>query len=187
MGVDISIPNDHRKSLPRELVEEQYKYGSNVAGSHYSFLISSIKRDQLWELSQYYTEVIQNADYNVGLGTLMLDFVYKNQNVDKIIVDSYLGNQRGGIILSNIGLHGDGSVTDKIESDEERPLFGGIKDLKFIQNVGTLNFSLVVNVCSTKKSGMNICISGVEGTIGDREKFNNTFKQLEILIKGYCE
>lgn len=177
MGVDISIPNDHRRSLPKELVEEQYKYGSNVAGSHYSFLISSIKRDQLWELSKYYTDVIQNADYNVGLGTLMLDFVYKNQNVDKIIADSYLGKQRGGILLSNIGLHTDG------KENEDKPINGGIKDLMFVQNVGTLNFSLVFNVCSTKKSGMNICISGIEGTIGDRSKFNATFKKLEEFIK----
>lgn len=187
MGVDISIPNDHRKSLPKELVEEQYKYGANVAGSHYSFLISSIKRNQIWELSQYYTEVIQNADYNVGLGALMLDFVYKNQNVDKIITDSYLGNQRGGIILSNIGLHTDESGNNKGEDDEKETFAGGIKDLKFIQNVGTLGFSLVVNVCSTKKSGMNVCVSGIEGTIGDREKFNATFKELENLIRGYCE
>ncbi|CAL9735063.1 alcohol O-acetyltransferase 2 [Monosporozyma servazzii] len=174
MGFDMSIPNDNRKNLPSELVEQQYKYGSNVGGSHYSFLLSSFKRDQLWELSKYYTNVIKNADYNVGLGTLMLDMVYKKQNVDKIISESYLGNKRGGIILSNIGLHQHkGGI--------------GIQDLKFVQDVGALNFALVVNACSTKMKGMNICMSGIEGTIGDREQFNSTGDALKALIHEYCK
>ncbi|CAL9730090.1 alcohol O-acetyltransferase 2 [Monosporozyma unispora] len=174
LGFDMSIPNDNRKNLPSDLVEEQYKYGSNVGGSHYSFLLSSFQRDQLWELSKYYTGVIQNADYNVGLGTIMLDMVYKKQNVDKIISESYLGNKRGGIILSNIGLHEHkGSI--------------GIQDLKFVQDVGALNFALVVNVCSTKVKGMNVCISGVEGTIGDREQFKITCDALKTFIQQYCK
>lgn len=184
IGFDISIPNDNRKNLPSELVEEQYKYGSNVGGSHYTFQMSSFQRDQIWELSKYYTQVIQTADYNVGLGTIMLDMVYKRQNVDKIISESYVGNKRGGIILSNIGLHD----TNPSEREEEMGNAVGVKDLKFVQDVGALNFALVVNICSVKMESMNICISGIEGTIGTtRDDFNSVFQAFHRLVGQYCE
>lgn len=177
IGFDVSIPNDNRRVLPQELVEEQYKYGANVAGSHYCFPIYRFNRNALWTLSKENTDVIRNADYNSGLGSLMMEMVYKNQNIDKTIADSYLGNSRGGIILSNVGLQGE-------KPNDEVPT--GIQDLMFVQDVATLNFGMIINVCSTPASGMHVCISSIEDMLHDRENFTNVCESLEQLIDQYC-
>lgn len=170
-GFDISIPNNTRKLLPTELADEQYKYGANVGGLHYSYLIYSFDENKFWDLCSYYSNVLKSADYLSGLGSLMLDFVVQKKNVDAVISDAYLGNKRGGIILSNVGM-----FPQKNDTYE-------ITDLMFMQNVGALNFTYVMNVCSTNLGGMNICLSAAEGTFKDRVQFNDICHKLKATIE----
>lgn len=170
---DISIPNNTRKLIPDELADEQYKYGSNVGGLHYSYLIASFNESNFWSLARYYSGVLKNADYFIGLGSIMMDMVTQNKNIDSMIADSYLNKQRGGIILSNVG------VIDTTEKKQDKLK---IEDILFMQNLGVLNFSYSVNVCTTTECGMNICMSVVEGALKDRADFIEYCHELKAFI-----
>ncbi|CCF57820.1 hypothetical protein KAFR_0D01730 [Kazachstania africana CBS 2517] len=174
-GFDITVPSNTRKDLPEELVTSQYKYGSNVGGLHYSFLISSFIAENFWKLCSYYSAVLKQADFLRPLGTIMLDFVVNKQNIDSMISDSYLNKKRGGIILSNVGYFE--------QNDDECEIL----DLMLMQNVGGLNFSYAVNICSTNLGGMNICLSIVEGTLKDRDDFNAFCDELKTTVRQFCD
>ncbi|CCK71680.1 alcohol O-acetyltransferase KNAG_0H02650 [Huiozyma naganishii CBS 8797] len=176
LGFDISVPSDTRRILPGDLAADQYKYGSNVAGLHYSYFIPSFQETEFWPLTQYYTGVLRGADYLIGLGTIMLDFVYKKQNIDKLISESYLGNRRGGIILSNVGA----LVTGGAEATKADRWT--LRDLKFVQDVGVLNFSYVVNVVSTPAGGMNVCLSCAQGSLPSRAQFDAVCAEFQHLV-----
>lgn len=174
---DITVPNNTRKSIPDELATEQYKYGANVGGLHYSYLISSFNESKFWSLSRYYDSVLKTADYLVGLGSLMLDFVVQNKNIDAMIADSYLNKKRGGIILSNVGFI---NTTTTQEGDIE------IEDLLFMQNLGVLNFTYGVNIVTTSTGGMNICMSAVEGAVRSQQEFVSLGNELHDMIMKKC-
>lgn len=173
---DVTVPNNTRKSIPDELATEQYKYGANVGGLHYSYLISSFDESKFWSLSKYYNSVLRTADYLVGLGSLMLDFVVQNKNIDSMIADSYLNKKRGGIILSNVGFINTTTQESQIE----------IEDLLFMQNLGVLNFTYGVNIVTTSTGGMNICMSAVEGAVKSQEDFMSLGDELHSLIMNKC-
>ncbi|SMN21164.1 similar to Saccharomyces cerevisiae YGR177C ATF2 Alcohol acetyltransferase, may play a role in steroid detoxification [Maudiozyma saulgeensis] len=176
---DITVPNNTRKGLPDSLVDEQYKYGSNVGGLHYSYLISSFKDSQFWSLARYYNGVFKSADYLVGLGSIMLGFITQNKNIDAMIADSYLNKKRGGIILSNVG------VINTTTSSEEDTL--QIEDMLFMQNLGVLNFSYSVNIVTTTSGGMNLCMSAVEGAVASQADFTALGKELHAKIMNKCD
>lgn len=198
LGFDISIPNDTRKLLPPDELNN-FKFGSNVGGTHYSFSIAFLQPKKFWSMCEYYTKVIQTGDYLIGLGSIMVGPIVNKVNIDKLISDSYLGNRRGGIILSNIGMLGDtdkdtnettsadtirstntntntdmntdtnGTANASANHDKKAETEYTIKDVKFIQDVGDLNFSMCVNCCSTAAGGIQIGLSTVAGSIWARE------------------
>ena len=173
---DVTVPNNTRKSIPDELAAEQYKYGANVGGLHYSYLISSFDESKFWSLSRYYNGVLKTADYLVGLGSLMLDFVVQNKNIDSMIADSYLNKKRGGIILSNVGFINTTTKEGQVE----------IEDLLFMQNLGVLNFTYGVNIVTTSTGGMNICMSAVEGAVKSQDEFMSLGNELHTMIMNKC-
>lgn len=202
LGLDISIPNDTRKLLPLH-ENENFKFGSNVGGLHYSFGISYLQRNNFWSLCQYYTKVIQNGDYLIGLGSIMLDSIVQKINIDKLISESYLGNRRGGIILSNIGMLDDPkskgvndskregrevAIDEKVAENESLESDYTIEDVKFMQDVGDLNFSLCVNCCSTTAGGIQIGLSTVGGSMWETASEFDTFcKNLRHKILAVSE
>lgn len=176
---DVTVPNDTRRLLAPELAEEQYRYGANVGGLHYSYLIGSFQREKFWDLARYYTGVLRNGDYLVGLGSLMMDMVTGSQNIDAMIADSYLNKRRGGIILSNVG------VIAEAESNNPQAL--RIEDLLFAQNLGVLNFSYAVNVVTTPAGGMALCMSAVQGSVRDRSDLDAIAAELKQLVLSQAQ
>ena len=179
---DVTVPNDARKMLPEELSQDQYRYGANVGGLHYSYLISSFQRKKFWDLARYYTGVLKNGDYMVGLGSLMMDMITSSQNIDAMIADSYLNKRRGGIILSNVGV----IDTDDSGKDDSACALQ-IEDLLFAQNLGVLNFSYAVNIVTTRSGGMALCMSAVAGSVRDRSDFSRIASELKQLVLDETE
>ncbi|EHN02269.1 Atf2p [Saccharomyces cerevisiae x Saccharomyces kudriavzevii VIN7] len=178
-GFDVALPSSSRRFLPKEEeLRDTYKYGSNVGGTHYAYLISSFNipegdTDKFWSLVGYYHDCFlksyDNGDHLIGLGTLQLDFIVQNKNLDELIVSSYLNKQRGGAIISNTGL---------VRQDTTKPYY--VQDLIFSQSAGALRFAFGLNVCSTNVNGMNMDVSAVQGTLRDRgewESFCKVFYQ----------
>ena len=177
---DMTIPSDTRKFLPEELATEQYKYGSNVGGQHYSFMIRKFDDKNFWDLCRQYMDTLRNGDQFIGFGLLFHDMVRKNQNVDKIIVDSYLGQRRGGVMLSNLGVY-----NQVVEDGKE--MAWQIEDMEFLQNVSGIVFSYSVGVCTTETSGMNIALSVIEGALKDRDDFESWCGELDLLMRKHCD
>ncbi|CAB4255758.1 similar to Saccharomyces cerevisiae YGR177C ATF2 Alcohol acetyltransferase, may play a role in steroid detoxification [Maudiozyma barnettii] len=178
---DITVPNNTRKALPESLAQEQYKYGANVGGLHYSYLISSFQDSQFWSLARYYNGVFKTGDYLSGLGSLMLSFVTQNKNMDAMIADEYLNKKRGGIILSNVG------VINTSTGSEDNSSTLQIEDMLFMQNLGVLNFSYSVNIVTTTLGGMNLCMSAVEGAVASQEEFTAFGNELRAKIMDKCD
>ncbi|CAI4038865.1 hypothetical protein SMKI_06G2150 [Saccharomyces mikatae IFO 1815] len=178
-GFDVALPSNTRRFLPKDKeLRDAYKYGANVGGSHYAYLISSFNisegdNDKFWSLVEYYHDCFlrsyENGDHLIGLGALQLDFIVQNKNIDELIVKSYLDQQRGGAIISNVGL---------VRQDTTKPYY--IRDLIFSQSAGALRFAFGLNICSTNVNGMNMDMSVVQGTLRDRgewESFCEIFYQ----------
>lgn len=184
-GVDMAIPSSTRRYLPEDPeIRDMYKYGSNVGGIHYLFLISSMNirpqdKKKFWDLVEYYHDTMvnshDNGDQTVGLGTLMLDVITEKKNVDKLIMDEYLYQKRGGVILSNAGyFHQD--PTQKVH----------VTNMIFGQRPGALKFSFGVNIVSTNISGMNLNVGMVRNTLRDRDQFSLFMKTLDTTIRTFA-
>ena len=136
----MALPSSTRRFLPKdEELRDTYKYGSNVGGSHYTYLISSFDvpegdTNKFWRLVEYYHDCFlksyDNGDHLIGLGTLQLDFIVQNKNVDDMISTSYLDHQRGGAIISNTGF---------VRQDTTKPYYA--RDLIFSQSAGCLLYT----------------------------------------------
>lgn len=176
-GFDVALPSSTRRFLPNdEELRDSYKYGANVGGSHYTYLISSFNvpegdANKFWRLVEYYHDCFlksyDNGDHLIGLGTLQLDFIVQNKNVDQIISTTYLDHQRGGAVISNTGF---------VRQDTTKPYYA--RDLIFSQSAGALRFAFGLNVCSTNVGGMNMDMSVVQGTLrnrGEWESFCDVF------------
>lgn len=93
------------------------------------------------------------------MGIMTLEIVFKNQNMDKIISESYFGQPRGNTVFSNIGLVHD-SNNKKYR----------ISDVHFSQSPGSLVFTFAMNTVSSVDGGLNIVLAMAEKTIS-KEKF----------------
>lgn len=184
-GFDVAIPSNARRFLPNdEELRDSYKYGSNVGGSHYAYLISSFDipegdNDKFWSLVEYYydrfLESYGNGDHLIGLGVLQLDFIVQNKNIDSLLANSYLHQQRGGAIISNTGL---------VSQDTTKPYY--VRDLIFSQSAGALRFAFGLNVCSTNVNGMNMDMSVVQGTLRDRGEWESFCKLFYQTISEFA-
>ncbi|CAI5004294.1 CFC_HP_G0004940.mRNA.1.CDS.1 [Saccharomyces cerevisiae] len=181
-GFDVAIPSNARRFLPNdEELRDSYKYGSNVGGSHYAYLISSFDipegdNDKFWSLVEYYydrfLESYDNGDHLIGLGVLQLDFIVQNKNIDSLLANSYLHQQRGGAIISNTGL---------VSQDTTKPYY--VRDLIFSQSAGALNFS---NVCHLNGWLKNMDMSVVQGTLRDRGEWESFCKLFYQTISEFA-
>ncbi|KAL3232097.1 Alcohol O-acetyltransferase 2 [Nakaseomyces bracarensis] len=184
-GVDMAIPSSTRRYLPEDPeIRDMYKYGSNVGGLHYLFLISSMnikseEKQKFWSLVEYYHDVLveshNNGGQTVGLGTLMLDVIIEKKNVDKLIMDEYLYQKRGGVILSNAGY---------FHQDPEQRVH--VTNFIFGQRPGALKFSFGVNIVSTNISGMNLNVGMVRHTLKDRKEFSLFIQTLDNIIRTFA-
>lgn len=183
-GVDMATPSSTRRYLPEDPeVRDMYKYGSNVGGIHYLYMISGMRvereeTEKFWSLVEYYHDILlashSNGDQTVGLGTLMLDVIVDKKNVDKLIRDEYLYQKRGGVIMSNAGyFHQDPAQAYHVT------------DLVFGQRPGALKFSFGVNVVSTNIGGMNLNVGMVRRTLRDRAEFREFIGILDRVIRDF--
>lgn len=181
-GFDVAVPKNTRTLLPKdEELRDRYKYGSSVGALHYSYLISSFnikynEEQKFWSLVEYYnaTYLKYPEDYLVGIGILMTDFVTKHNNYDKLLCDSFLNKQPGGLLLSNAGYN---------PQDSSQPYH--LKDLIFSQTPGALTFTFGMNVCSTNSGGMNVDLSVVRTAIKDRDEWGFLCQEFKNVVANF--
>lgn len=179
-GFDVAIAKNSRPLLPEDdELRDLFKYGSNVSGLHYLYLIASfdIKRgetDKFWQLVEYYHKCMLNEhDALVGFGTLMMDQVCKKQNTDKIICNDYLNHKRGGLLLSNVGYHAQ-NTSGSIYA----------KDLLFSQTPGGMKFTFGMAIISSDEGGMNIDLSVVRSAMPDRREWLAFCEEFSGLVEA---
>ncbi|SCU87636.1 LAME_0D10880g1_1 [Lachancea meyersii CBS 8951] len=166
--IDMVVPMHTSQLLPEDSeIRNMYRYGSNIGGSRYNYLISSLNigddKEAFWSLVKYYNGVFRrgkcNNDYLYPLGALMLDVVRQKSNVDKLVVDDLVGLPREGVVLSNIGIVKQGPEIEKFK----------VHDLVFSQTLGSLRHSFTLSACTTTGSGMNLVMCGAHGTVKTKE------------------
>ncbi|KAM3164658.1 Alcohol O-acetyltransferase 2 [Lachancea thermotolerans] len=161
---DVVVTMNTAQMLPDDPeLRSMYKYGSNVGGTRYNYLISSFNvgedKDAFWSLVDYYQGVFNSAmekkHYLFPLGALMLDSLREKSNMDKVIMDDLLGKPRQGVILSNVGYFQQKKETDGYY----------VRDLVFAQSLGSLRHTFVCNSCTTDIGGMNIVACAAQGSV----------------------
>ncbi|SCU80151.1 LAFA_0B07778g1_1 [Lachancea sp. 'fantastica'] len=166
--IDMVVPMHTSQLLPNDPeVKSMYRYGSNIGGSRYNLLISSLNvgddKNAFWSLVKYYSGVFHNAkennDYLYPLGALMLDMVRGKTNVDKLVADDLLGLPREGVVLSNIGFVKQNPKVERFR----------ISDLYFAQTLGSLRHSFTLSSCTTSTGGMNLVMCGALGTVEHKQ------------------
>ncbi|CEP63373.1 uncharacterized protein LALA0_S08e00936g [Lachancea lanzarotensis] len=166
--IDMVVPMHTSQLLPDDPeLRAMYRYGSNIGGSRYNLLVSSLNvrddRNAFWSLVKYYSGVFHNAkvnnDYLYPLGALMLESVCGKTNVDKLVADDLIGLPREGVVLSNIGF---------VKPDPEMQRFR-INDLYFAQTLGSLRHSFTLSACTTTNGGMNLVMCGALGTVQNKQ------------------
>lgn len=185
-GIDLALPTNERKSLPDdEEIREAYRYGPNVGGIHYFYLISSFnirneEKTKFWTLVKNFYEWYQtgykNGDALIGFGVLISDFVVNNKNMDTVICDDLLKNRRGGVLLSNVGF---------FPQDKEKEYF--VNDLVFGQAPGAMRFTFGVNICSTNVKGMNIAMGAVKDALKDDKSFGQLCTEFRRTISNFVD
>lgn len=164
---DVVIPMNTVQLLPDDgEVQSMYKYGSNIGGSRYNYLISSFnvghEEEAFWNLVDYYRIVFESAreknHYLYPLGALMMDAVCQKSNVDKLVVDDLIGKPREGAVFSNLGF---------ISQEIDNKIYY-MNDLVFSQTLGSLRHGFTLSSCTIEKAGMNIVACAALGTVENR-------------------
>ncbi|CEP62766.1 alcohol O-acetyltransferase LALA0_S06e03312g [Lachancea lanzarotensis] len=164
MNTAALLPSDDHKLM------RDYRFGCNVGGTNYNYLISSFDvaddPKAFWKLVEYYYDVFgeakrQNHFLN-SLGALMLDSMYESKNLDHAITQAFLNKPRMGTMLSNVGFF---------------PQQGGageyqIQDLIFAQATGSFRFTFDLNCCSTDVGGLNIVLCAAKGALPSGDDWN---------------
>ncbi len=157
---DVSLPCNTRQYLPSGYDLDAFKYGANTSGSRKFF--TPVKK-LTWSIvdyfNSYYKYLFKTKRFLYNMGIMTLEIVFKNQNMDKIISESYFGQPRGNTVFSNIGLVHD-SNNKKYR----------ISDVHFSQSPGSLVFTFAMNTVSSVDGGLNIVLAMAEKTIS-KEKF----------------
>ncbi|SCU80978.1 LADA_0B10550g1_1 [Lachancea dasiensis] len=170
--IDVVIPMHTSQLLPAdEEIRSMYRYGSNIGGTHYNYLISSLNigndKQAFWSLVEYYNNVFCGAkakgDYLYPLGMLMLDAVCQKSNVDKLAVEDLVGFPRQGVVLSNVGY---------VKQDHSIQDFR-VQDLVFSQTLGSLRHSFTLSACTTDTSGMTLVMCGAYGALPTKKDWIN--------------
>ncbi|CUS21738.1 LAQU0S03e09626g1_1 [Lachancea quebecensis] len=165
---DVVVTMNTAQMLPDDPeLRSMYKYGSNVGGTRYNYLISSFNvgedKDAFWSLVDYYQNVFNSAmekkHYLYPLGALMLDSLCEKSNLDRVITDDLLEKPRQGVVFSNVGY-----FQQEIESEGHY-----VKDLVFAQSLGSLRHSFVCNSCTTDIGGMNIVACAARGSVASEQ------------------
>ncbi|CCD24512.1 alcohol O-acetyltransferase NDAI_0D01980 [Naumovozyma dairenensis CBS 421] len=185
-AIDIAVPSSSRRFLIEEddnSLKEMYKYGSNVGGFHYSYLISSFnidrsENDKFFELVQYYqdgySKSYENGDHLIGLGIMMMDGIVQRKNIDKMIKDDYLNQTRAGVLFSNAGF---------FPQDESKKYH--VTDLVFNQAQGSMKFSFGLNIASTNVNGLKISVNVAEGTFDETADFAHLCNEFKANIVSF--
>lgn len=166
--VDIMIPMYTPQLLSDgERTRADYRYGCNVGGTRYNYLISSLNvgnnSKKFWKLVSYYNDVFRDSkvsnSYLYLIGMIMLDPACKEKNLDATVLQTLLGRHRQGTVLSNVGYF-------SVKGDPQDAFH--LKNLLFTQTVGSYTFAFNLNVCSTDVAGMNVGASVSKGTLATR-------------------
>lgn len=182
---DIVVAMNSRQLLPDdEDLLDSYKFGSNIAGTHYNYLISSFNvgedKAKFWKLVGYYHDVFikarGNNDFLYTMGMMMLDGFVNNKNIDLTVKTNTLSSDRGGSILSNVGY-----FSLRNHSTDYK-----IQDLIFAQSPGALAFTYGINVCSTDVSGMNFVMSMAKNALNDRKDWEDLCELFKETICRFC-
>lgn len=168
---DVIVPGNARAYLPDTADQDQFKYGANTSGIH---KFHTPVREWSWSNIDYYNSFIKycfkTKRFLYNMGILTMKQVYENTNIDKTVLECFLGQPRTNTMISNVGFVG------RTAPGEDK---FSLADISFAQTPHLLNSSFCLSVVSCELGGMNINVSMVEGALSADE-----FSQLVGLFKS---